>query len=452
MRSADLVVLNGRVVMSSLRSCAIAAKDGKVSWVGASSNAPEARIVIDATDLVVLPGVIDVHVHMRDPGATYKEDFRSGTAAAAAGGVTTIFDMPNNNPPTKDVEALRLKAKAADEKALVDYALYGALTKGNGGEISPLISAGAIGFKWYMADTTGHVAPPLGPEVRAELAAVGKGGRRVSVHAEDDLVINRRSSKLKERGRIDPLAHYESRPEIAEERAVRRAITIAGEAKCDLHIAHLSSAAGAQEVRQAKRSPRRRRGTVTAETCPQYLLLDKDDYATKGSMMKCNPSIKRKEDRLALWGAVDDGTIDMIATDHAPHTIYEKTTGASIFERASGFPGLETSVALMLTCVNKGLLSLSRYVELTSAGPAKAWGLYPKKGRIAVGADADLTIVDIKREWRIDPAKFVSKAKYSPFEGFRAKGAAVYTIVRGGVVMDHGYIDNRCRGEMQRPL
>jgi dihydroorotase len=450
--SADLVIKNGRVaVSSSLRSCAVAAKDGKVAWIGSNSSAPNADRVIDASGLIVLPGVIDVHVHMRDPGATYKEDFRSGTAAAAAGGVTTVFDMPNNTPPTEDVEALKVKARAADDKALVDYALYGLLTRGNSSEVRPLVDAGVIGFKWYMAETTGNAAAPPEEELREDLALVGKAGRRVSVHAEDDSIVRERISKLREIGRSDALAHYESRPEIAEERAVRRAITLAREAKCDLHIAHLSSSAGAKAVRAAKRSRRRGGADVTAETCPQYLLLDKDDYAKKGSTMKCNPSIKRREDRLALWTAVRDGTVDMIATDHAPHTIEEKTSGASIFEQASGFPGLETSVALMLTCVNRGLLSLSRYARLTSEGPARAWGLYPKKGTIAVGADADFTIVDAKREWRIDPARFVSKAKYSPFDGFKAKGAAVYTIVRGGVVMDHGHIETQSRGEMQKP-
>ncbi len=451
MSSADLVIVNGRVaVSSSLRSCAVAAKDGKVSWVGANSNAPKARKVIDASGLVVLPGVIDVHVHMRDPGSTDKEDFRTGTAAAAAGGVTTVFDMPNNFPPTGDVETLRAKMKAA-EKALVDYAFYGLLTMGSAPEIAPMVDAGVIGFKCYMAETTGNVASPSEGEMREDLALVGRAGRRVSVHAEDASTIKRLTAKLKASGRVDPLAHYESRPEIAEEKAVRRAIALGREARCGLHIAHLSSAAGAAGVRQAKLS-RARGSDVTAETCPQYLLLDKGDYPAKGSMMKCNPSVKRREDRLALWSAVRDGTVDMIATDHAPHTIEEKTSGASIFEQASGFPGLETSVALMLTCVDRGLLTLTRYVRLTSDAPAKKWGLYPKKGRIAVGADADFTVVDTKKEWTIDPAKFESKAKYSPFEGFKAKGAAVYTIVRGGVVMDHGHVDTRSKGEMQRPL
>jgi dihydroorotase len=450
--SADLVIKHGRVaISSSLRSCAVAAKDGKITWMGANSNAPSAERVIDASGLIVLPGVIDVHVHMRDPGATYKEDFRSGTSAAAAGGVATVFDMPNNAPPTKDVAALRLKAKAAKEKAIVDYALYGLMTEGNVGELEPLIGAGVIGFKCYMAETTGNVAPPSEGEMLREMEVIARAGLRASVHAEDDALLQERISRLRRAGRVDALAHYESRPEEVEERAVRRVLALAEEAKCDLHIAHLSSAAGARQVKKAKTS-RRGRGSVTAETCPQYLLLDKGDYAEKGSMMKSNPSVKRREDRLALWRAVRDGTIDMIVTDHAPHALEEKTSGSSIFDRASGFPGLETSVALMLTCVSRGLLSLPRYVRLTSEGPAKAWRLYPKKGRIGVGSDADFTIVDTKMEWRIDAAKFVSKAKYSPFDGFEAKGAAVYTIVRGGVVMDHGHIDTRSRGEMQRPI
>ena len=453
MSSADLVIKEGRVaVSSSLRRCAVAAKDGKVTWMGSNSNAPSARRVIDASGLVVLPGVIDVHVHMRDPGATYKEDFRSGTAAAAAGGVTTVFDMPNNTPPTKDADSLRQKVRAAEEKAVVDYALYGLLTRGSSREIAALVDGGVIGFKCYMAETTGSVAPPSEDEMREELALVGRAGDGSQSTPRTTRSYETRISKLREMGRVDAMAHYESRPEVAEERAVRRAIALAREAKCDLHIAHLSSAAGAREVRRAKRSRRKGGADVTAETCPQYLLLDKSDYAKKGSFMKSNPSVKRREDRLALWRAVRDGTVDMIATDHAPHTIEEKTAGASIFDRPSGFPGLETSVALMLTCVSRGLLSLSRYVRLTSEGPAKAWGLYPKKGRIALGSDADFTIVDTKREWRIDPARFVSKAKYSPFEGFEAKGAAVYTVVRGGVVMDNGHIDTRSRGEMQRPL
>ncbi len=454
--SADLVIKNGRVaVSSSLRNCAVAATGGRITWVGANSSAPRASSVIDASGLVVLPGVIDVHVHMRDPGATYKEDFRSGTAAAAAGGVTTVFDMPNNSPPTKDVESLKLKAKAAEEKAIVDYALYGLVAAGNTRQIMPLVRAGVIGFKCYMAETTGIAVPPSPEEILADFGVIARAGRRVSVHAEDEALVREGIASLRKMNRKDALAHYESRSEEAETRAVQLAIALAREAGCDLHVAHLSSEAGVREVRAAKHArgssgSRGREGEVTAETCPQYLLLDAGDYEAKGSLMKSNPSVKRKEDRLALWRGVRDGTIDMIATDHAPHTLDEKTGDRSIFDQASGFPGLETSVPLMLTCVNEGRLSLARYVRMTSENPAKAWGVYPRKGAIAVGADADFTIVDMKKEWRIDPEKFLSKAKFSPFEGSAVKGAPVYTIVRGHVVMHRGQVDTASRGEMLR--
>jgi dihydroorotase len=451
--SADLVIKNGRVaVSSSLPRCAIAAKAGKVSWIGSNSNAPSAPLVIDALGLIVLPGVIDVHVHMRDPGATYKEDFRSGTAAAAAGGVTTVFDMPNNTPPTGDVGALRLKIREAENKALVDYALYGLITSGNAHQIAPLSRAGVIGFKCYMAETTGIAFPPSEQEMLAAFSIAAKAKRRVSVHAEDGSIIQRSLARLLKMRREDSLAHLESRPAVAEQAAVRRAIALARTAGCDLHIAHLSSASGVREVRATKRSRRpRRAGNLTAETCPQYLLLDKSQYEAKGSLMKSNPSIKSKEDRTALWTAVRDGTVDMIATDHAPHALEEKTGHKSIFEEASGFPGLETSVPLMLDCVNRGLLSLTRYVQMASESPSKAWGLYPKKGRIAVGADADFTLVDMKKELRIDPQIFFSKAKFSPFEGRRVKGVPVYTVVRGNPVMDHGHVDVSAKGQMLRP-
>lgn len=411
---------------------------------------------MDATGLIILPGVIDVHVHLREPGATYKEDFLTGTAAAAAGGVTSIFDMPNNVPPTKDIEALGLKVRAASKKALVDYGFYGLITAGNSADIRPLAKAGVIGFKWYMAETTGDQPSPPDPELLADLRIAAEAKRRTSVHAEDGSMVKQGIKSLRESGRRDALAHYESRPENVEQNAVRHAIALAKAARADLHIAHLSSRAGVREVEAAKKrkgGPRRGRrpGWLTAETCPQYLLLDTNDYGNKGPLMKVNPSVKRKQDRLALWEAVNDGTVDMIATDHAPHSLAEKTLGDSIFDMASGFPGLETSVPLMLTCVNQGKLSLAKYVQLTSMNPAIAWGVYPQKGSLSIGADADFTIVDMRLEGRIDPATFYSKTRFSPFEGFKVKGRPVYTIVRGSVVMDHGFVETSSRGAMISP-
>ena len=447
MPTADLVIKNGTIVTESYTfEGAIAVNGGKITSITSNENAPSANKVIDATGLHVLPGVIDVHVHFRDPGYTYKEDFGSGTAAAAAGGVTLIFDMPNNFPPPKNVDALRLKIEAA-KKAIVDYGLYGLLTVGNIADLTPLAEAGVIGYKCFMGETVGKIPPPNDGEMIDQFAVVSKANLRVSVHAENDPILQYRIEKLKSEGRGDAHAHYESRTGVVEEEAVRRAIMYAAESKCKLHIAHLSGERALAGLAEAKR----RYQPVTAETGPHYLLLDDEQYVKIGSLMKMNPSIKQASDKAALWAALNNGTIDMIATDHSPHTLDEKRK-PMIFDCISGFPGLETAVPLMLTQVNKGMLPLTTYVRLTSANPARAWRLYPQKGVTRVGSDADFTIVDLKAKSKVNPATFYSKAKWSPFDGFEVQGLPVFTVVRGNVVMDHGKVDQRPVGKMVSPL
>ena len=448
MAQVDLSVKNGTIVMSTcLIQAGVAVKDGKIVAIASDANLPDASRTIDAAGLFVLPGIIDVHVHLRDPGYTYKEDFGCGTSAAAAGGITCVFDMPNNNPPVKDVTALRKKVDVAEAKAVVDYGLYGLLTTGNLHEVKPLAEAGVIGYKCFMGETLGNVGPPSDGEMLDQFTDVGCLDLRVSVHAENDPILQYRIDKLRKEGRGDAYAHYESRPHIVEEEAVNRAILYARDTKCKLHIAHLSSMQGVALLREAKQEGQ----LITAETTPHYLILDDNNYSEIGSRMKVNPSIKTKVDRTSLWSALNDGTIDMIVSDHAPQSVEEKSK-PNIFDCISGFSGLETSVPLMLTQVRKGLISLSKYVQLTSENPARAWRIYPQKGCIAVGSDADLTIVDVNLKGRIDPAKFLSKSKLSPFEGFEFEGAPVYTIVRGNVVMDHGKVDGKVRGRMVRPI
>ncbi|MDA4122537.1 MAG: dihydroorotase family protein, partial [Thaumarchaeota archaeon] len=388
----------------------------------------------------------DAHVHFRDPGPSKKEDFASGSQAAAAGGVTCVLDMPNNEPPTRDAKTFKAKAEIAGSKAVVDFGLFGLLSVDSLKDIDGLVSSGAIGFKCYMGTTTGSIPPPSDGEMLAQFSRVASSGRRVAVHAENESIVRYLAEELRREGRVYPRAHYESRPAVAEEEAVSRALILARSASCLLHIAHLSSAAGVEVLRRAKRKG----SPVTVETCPHYLLLDEGSYPELESRMKINPAIKSATDRAALWEALRDGTVDMIATDHSPHTIEEKGTH-DIFEAPSGFPGLETAVPLMLTEVSKGNLSLERYVELTSANPARAWGLFPRKGSIEVGSEADITIVDLKARSKIDPSKFHSKAKWSPFEGVEVEGAPVYTISRGRVVMDRGVVDTTPVGRMVMP-
>jgi len=447
MPSIDLAIRNGTIVTStSTYRAGIAVNDGKIVAIASNENLPQSSRTIDASGLFVLPGVIDVHVHLRDPGYTYKEDFGSGTAAAAAGGVTCVFDMPNNSPPTSSVDTLYKKIEAAQAKAVVDFGLYGLITAGNLSDLELLSKAGIIGYKCYMGETTGKIPPSPDGEMLEQFAKVAVTDLRVAVHAENDPILQHLILRLRNRGRNDAYAHYESRPPIVEEEAIQRAILYAREAKCKLHVSHLSSMRGTAVLREAKQ----RGQAVTAETCPHYLLLDATDYAEKGSLMKINPSIKTKEDRDALWKAINDGTIDMIATDHSPHALEEKKQ-PGIFDSVSGFPGLETSVRLMLTQVKRGLISFARYVMLSSQNPATAWRVYPKKGCIGVGSDGDFTIVDINKKGKIEPQRFLSKAKWSPFDGVDFVGAPVYTIVRGNVVMDHGNVDTEAKGKIVSP-
>jgi len=446
--SVDLVVKNGTIVTPSTSfQGGIAIKDGKIASIGSNASLPYADRTIDASNLSVLPGVIDVHVHFRDPGYTYKEDFGSGSAAAAAGGITTIFDMPNNSPPPKNVEALRAKIDSAKAKSLVDYGLYGLLTVGSLPEIEQLARNGIIGYKCFMGETVGKIPPPSDGEMLEQFQAVSRLGLRAAVHAENDSILQYRIGKLRSEGRVDAHAHYESRPHIVEQEAVTRAIMYAAESSCNLHIAHLSSSRGVAAIESAKR----RGQNVTAETCPHYLVLDDNYYSKIGSLMKMNPSIKTADDRAALWDALRNGVVDMIATDHSPHALEEKQKPI-IFDCVSGFPGLETSIPLMLTQVNRGRISLNKYVQLTSENPAKAWKIFPRKGTIAIGSDADFTIVDLKARAKVDPSKFYSKAKWSPFERFEVEGLPIYTIIRGRVVMDHGFVDKRPGGTMVSPI
>jgi dihydroorotase len=351
--------------------------------------------------------------------------------------------MPNNHPPVRDVRALKDKIDVAETKAIIDYGLYGLLTDGNLHEVKTLVRAVVIGYKCFMGETLGKIGPPSDGEMLDEFAEVAALNLRVSVHAENDPILQYRTDKLRKQGRGDAYAHFESRPQIVEEEAVNRAIVYARETKCKLHIAHLSSMQGVDVVRKAKQG----RQPITAETAPHYLLLDDKDYAKIGSLMKANPSVKTEIDRASLWNAINDGTIDMIVSDHAPQALEEKTKPL-IFDCMSGFPGLETSVPLMLTQIKKGLVSLTRYVQLTSENPAKAWRIYPQKGCIAVGSDADFTIIDLDMRCKVEPAKFLSKSKWSPFENFKFEGAPVYTIIRGNVVMDHGFVDSEVKGKM----
>jgi len=440
--SVDLVIRGGQVVTpDAMFAASVAIKNGVIVAVGADELMPQARETLDARGLHVLPGAIDVHVHFRDPGYPHKEDFASGTAAAAFGGVTTVFDMPNTIPPTGTAEALAAKQKMATEKAHVDFGLYGLLGEDTIGHVPALIDGGAIGFKLYMGNTFGKIPSPSTGAMLEAFETVAPTGKRISLHAETNSIIEQRETQLRAAGRTGALAHIASRPAVVAVEAVSRAALLAEWTGARIHVLHISSAEELRPLREAKA-----RGVeVTGETCPHYLMLSTDDYARLGGVIRVNPPVREARNQEPLWAALADGTIDLIATDHAPHAIEEKTRN-DIWTVDAGFPGVETQMPLMLTAVNAGRMRLCDYVRLAAAAPAKIWGLYPKKGAIQPGADADIALVDLAREWTIDDAKLQSRAKITPWNGRRVKGLPVHTLVRGRFVMRDRRLVSETRG------
>jgi len=435
--TVDLVIRGGRLVSSTgIMSAGIAIEGGVIVAISRDDALPNSRETIDATGKYVLPGVIDPHVHFRSPGYEYKEDWASGTAAAACGGVTTVFEMPNSDPPTSTVDALQIKQQIASRDAYVDYGVYGLLGQQNLGDLPGLARHGVIGLKCFMGNNPiGHIddgAMLEGLEIAASL------GLRVTVHAENATIIERKTGRLRASGRRDPLAHLESRPAVCAVDAVERAVAFAEAAGAQVHIAH----EGCKDALPIIRAAKHRGVAVTAETCPHYLLLTAEDMHRVGPVLRVNPPVRAAGHAEPLWSGLADGVIDMLATDHAPHAIPEKTAD-DIWDCVSGFGGLETAIPLLLTEVNRGRITLEQYVTWSSLAPARVWGLYPRKGVLDVGSDADIVIVDLEREATIRADRFQSKSKITPFEGFRTKGQPVCTIVRGRVVMRDGALEGR---------
>ena len=404
---------------------------------------PEADRVLELEGLHVLPGVIDEHVHFRDPGMTYKEDFLTGTRAAAAGGITTVFDMPNTIPLVNTEKILLDKISALGSKAHVDYCLYGLIIEDNTEELAGMAKAGAIGFKVLLAEVTGGVPRPSNGYILEAFKTVAKLGLPVAAHAEDKNITQYYMEKLKASTQ-EPIAYCRARPPIAEAEGIQLLALLASEAGNKIHLIHTSSST--ELIREAKMRGVR----VTAETCPQYLIFNEEDMKTKGALLKINPPLRNRDIVNELRGAVNNGIIDTIGSDHAPHSIEEKTKD-NIWEASAGVIGVETLLPAMLTLVNEGAIKLTRLVEVMSEKPAKIFNLYPRKGAIAVGSDADFTIVDLKMGKTIRAEELHSKNNITPFDGWNAKGIPVYTIVRGEIVAERGEVKGKLNGKLVKP-
>ncbi len=430
MSKADLIIRGGLVVSpDAIIAASVAIDGGRIVALGHDDLMPPARDELDATGLHLLPGAIDSHVHFRDPGYPHKETWKTGSAAAACGGVTTVFDMPNTDPPTATVSALALKQQAATQ-SYVDFGIHGLLGDDTVDRLDALLEAGVTSFKAFVGNTFGNLPAPSDGALLEGFETLAPLGIRTVVHAENSSILSRRQKAMEAAGRIDALAHLASRPAICEIEAIGRVLALAEWTGARVHIAHHSAADSLYLLRDAKR-----RGVdVTVETCPQYLLLNTDQMSRLGGILRLNPPIREARHNQPLWDALAEGVIDMIATDHAPHAPEEKVR-ERIWACDCGFPGVETQMPLMLTEVNRQRASLMDYVRWSAANPARAWGLQGVKGVIAVGADADIAVVDMTRRERIAQKALQTVGRITPWHGRETVGAPLHTLVRGRFVM-----------------
>jgi allantoinase len=394
---------------------------------------------IDAAGLFVLPGAIDMHAHFEDPGHTEREDFTTGTMAAAAGGITTVIEHPLTYPPVTTTALYREKRAMAERKVVVDFALWGALTAPSIPEIAGQHAEGAMGFKAFMP-----ISDPSYPHVddaqfldgMREVAAVGG---LVLVHAESDALLQAGIARMRAAGRRDPLAHHESRPPFVEEEAVHRALYLAAHAGVRIQIVHVSSPVSAGLVRDEKRRGR----PVSMEICPHHLLLDLDDLVRLGPYGVCAPALRERALVEQLWGSVLDGTADCLVSDHSAYTREEKEEGRDdIFRTPLGCQVMQETVPLVLDeAFHRRGLALDAFVRFSSSNAARISGTYPRKGTLLPGADADVVLWDLEREWQVDAAaQQFSKNPWSPFDGRRARARVVRTLVRGETVYADGEI------------
>jgi dihydroorotase len=362
----------------------------------------------------LLPGLIDPHVHFRTPGNPEKEDWITGSKAALAGGVTTVLDMPNTKPPTIDASSLALKRAMVSKDAMVNYGFFAGATNDNVEQMKAM--KGVAGVKIFMGSSTGSLLVDDAMALEKHM----RSGLICALHAEDEQCIQDAQSKYI--GREDAAVHSLARPPECAALAVKKALTLAQKYGTQVHVCHVSTKAELDIIRECKNE------RVSVEVTPHHLFLNTSNYEEFGTVIKVNPPIRDESDQIALWDGINDGTVSMIGTDHAPHLIQEKELPYS--QAPSGLPGVQTSLPLLLTAVNQGKLTLQKVVELTSYNPAHRFGI-KGKGEIIEGADADLVVVDLDMEERVCHRYLWTKVDWSPFHNWWLRGWPVMTFLHG---------------------
>jgi len=432
----DVILKSGTVVNQDGEGVRdIAIRDGRIAAIGSLGNASAAEI-IDCKGLHVLPGVMDTQVHFREPGLTHKEDLESGSRSAVMGGVTAVFEMPNTDPLTITEAAFTDKVKRGHHRMHCDFAFFIGGTRENVNDLPELERApGCAGVKVFIGSSTGSLLVEDDDSLRKIFQVIR---RRAAFHSEDEYRLNDRKN-LRVEG--DPRSHPIWRDEAAAMIATQRLVRLARETGKRIHILHISTKEEIVYLRDHK-------DVVSCEATPHHLtLVGPDDYVRLGSKVQMNPPVRDASHRDGIWYGIEQGIVDVLGSDHAPHTLEEK---AKVYPASpSGMTGVQTLVPIMLDHVNAGKLSLARFVDLTSAGPQRLFNI-ACKGRIAAGYDADFTVVDMKREETITDKWIASRAGWTPYHGKKVKGWPVGTIVRGRRVMWQGELATPSSGETVR--
>ncbi|MBI3079139.1 MAG: dihydroorotase family protein [Deltaproteobacteria bacterium] len=444
----------------------LAIQEGRIAALLAPGEIPPASQVIDARGHLIFPGLVDVHTHLRDPGQTHKEDFASGTAAAAAGGFTMVVAQPNTVPPILDPDSFRLTRDRGERLAIVDFSVTALATPRNLSELAALAKLGAASFEVLLADAPPELLSASSDDVSRVLLAIAAAGGLAGVYAEEASVVA--GLRAEETGN-DLAAFLRTRPAFTEALAVARVLELVRATRVRAHLRQISTGAAVQALRRAKAAftlpaalasqthlapqagltPRAglvsgaqiAQARLTVEVNPHHLFLTADDLPRLGPYGLVLPALRGRADQEGLWAGIANGTVDLIATDHAPHTREEKEAGRnSVWQAPCGVPGLETALPLCLTAVRRGQLGLPDVARLLAWAPSRRFGFFPRKGALLPGADADVVIADPDRVIEVRGEALHSRARQTPFEGWTLYGAPVLTMVRGRIVYEEGKV------------
>ena len=434
----ELKVENARLLSSkglTSSGMGVAVDESTIVSVGSASSLPDAHRTIDAGGNILAPGLVDEHVHDRSIGQRHKEGWETLTRAAAAGGVTTVLGHGNTDPFVDRPAILKRKLTRANRSAIVDFGCFAWLTPDSYDQVESLVEAGAVGLQASLEENALDTG-----QLQTAMIQVERMNERLGIHVEDGPIIDSQHRRIRPSEMGDPINHCRSRPTIAEVVGAATVVELAANTRCPIHVFQVSSGQTLEPLARGKQMGL----DLTIETTPHYLWFDNSEMAKQGSLAIVSPPLRTAEERSLLWTeGIIPGVIDCIGTDHAPHTDAEKYLNRpfeSVGDVAPGFVGVETAASVLLTFVDHGRLTLPQWIRLHSTNPAKTWGLYPQKGSLQIGTDADLILVDDTIERTVDRTDISSKSTATVWDGETLTGSVQTTIVRGNVVYDDGTI------------